>query len=246
IQEKNLDHAQRLFDQALHLDPADPEARAGRDVTEKLKQGKLTHEDIEAQLRKAEENVVRIEKGGRRSRVNLLVLNQKEKAPPPPPAQEDLLRDQRRRQAVEDQRATQQVQESIRQADRLLRTDPDSAMEILRRNLDNVRNNPDLSDATRQALESRLDRSLRQNEQEGRRIRQEINERLQILARQQELLRLEQIKLTQEDRIRERLRQYHVLMDQAREEEAAIRANELRQDLVNQGTPVPPAVNAAY
>src|SRR5262249_22268985 len=46
--------------------------------------------------------------------------------------------------------------------------------------------------------------------------------------------------------IRERLRQYHVLMDQAREEEAAQRANELRQDLINAGQPVPPAVNAAY
>jgi hypothetical protein len=251
IQEKKLDHAQRLFDEALQLDPADAEATAGRDVLEKIRTGKLNQKDIEAQIIKAEENVVRIdkdEKSGakpRTNRLNLLALAQQQQ-PPAPAEKPDLLQEQLRRRQVEDQRATQQAEENVRQADRLLRTDPDAAQEILRRNLENVRSNPDLSDATRQALEGRLDRSLRQNEIEGRRIRQEISQRLAILAREQERLRLAQLRLSQEDRIRERMRQYHVLMDQAREEEAAMRAQELRQDLINQGTPVPPAVNAAY
>jgi hypothetical protein len=249
IQDRKLGSAQRLFDQALQLDPVDAEAKAGRNVVDMLRQGKLNQKDIETQLRQAEENAVRVAKeegaGAKPSakRINLFALAQKQDQPQ---AQEDLLRDQRRRQAVEDQRMTQQVEESIRQSSRLLRSDPDGAMDILRRSLDNVRNNLDLSDAARTALENRLDRSLRQTEQEGRVVRQQINQQLQILAREQERLRLEAIRLTQEDRIRERLRQYHVLMDQARAEEAAERANELRQDLVNQGMPVPPAVNAAY
>ncbi|HMF11889.1 MAG TPA: VWA domain-containing protein, partial [Gemmataceae bacterium] len=256
IQGRKLDQAQRMFDQALQLNPVDGEAKAGRNVIDMLKEGKLNQKDIEARVeqieakvRQAEATVVRIdksEKAGakpRAERLNLVALAAQQPAQPPA---EDLLRDQKRRQAVEDQRATQQVEETIRQAGRLLRSDPDGAMENLRRSLDGIRTNPDLSDAAKTALESRLDRSLRQTEMEGRRVRQEINERLAILAREEERRRLEQIRTTQEDRIRERLRQYHVLMDQAREDEAAQRANDLRQDLVNQGLPVPPAVNAAY
>jgi hypothetical protein len=250
LQDRKYDQAKTLFEHGLQLNPTDPEAKAGIGIVEKLKDGRLTDKDIEAQVQLAERNAYRIakdEKPGskaRGSRVDLVALNQREA--PPPAAQEDLLRDQKRRQAVEDQRAAQQVEEAIRQADRLLRTDPNGAMEILRRNLENARTNPDLSDAAKAALEGRLDRALRQNETEGRRLSQQINQQLQILAQEQERRKLLQIQLTQEDRIRERLRQYHVLMDQAREEEAAQRANELRQDLVNQGQPVPPAVNAAY
>jgi hypothetical protein len=250
IQGKKLEHAQQLFDQALQLDPVDSEALAGRDVVEKLKDGKLTQKDIDAQLRKAEQNVVRIDKDdkagakAKSNRIDLVALAQKQEQPPQPG--QDLLQDQKRRQAVEDQRSSQQVEETIRQAGRMLRTDPEGAQELLRRTLENIRTNPDLSDANRTRLEGQLDRSLRQNELEGRRIRQQISERLAVLAREEERRKLEQLRLGQEDRIRERLRQYHVLMDQAREEEAAVRANDLRQDLINEGASVPPAVNAAY
>ena len=250
IQDKKLDQAERLFNQALQLDPTDVEAKAGQTILAKLKDGTLNRKDIEDQMRKADENVARINKsdraGAKLQRLNLLALAAQEQQQQPQPNREDLLQDQKRREAVEDQRSTQQVEENIRQADRMLRTDPDGAMELLRRTLDNARGNPELSDRTRTDLENRLERSLRQTEQEGRRVRQEINERLRILAREQERLRLRNIQETLEDRIRERLRQYHVLMNQAREEEAAERANELRQDLINQGQPVPPAVNAAY
>jgi hypothetical protein len=252
IQDKKLDHAERLFKEALQLDPSDSEAKAGQTILEKLKDGTLNRDAIEAQLRKADEDVLRINKDDRagakvqRARLNLLALAAQEQQQQPQAKPETLLEDQKRRQAVEDQRSTQQVEENIRQANRMLRSDPDGAMDLLRRTLDNARGNPDLSDRTRTDLENRLERSLRQNEQEGRRVRQEINERLRILAREQERLKLMSIQQTLEDRIRERLRQYHVLMDQAREEEAAERANELRQDLINQGHAVPPAVNAAY
>src|SRR5205085_2195733 len=49
-----------------------------------------------------------------------------------------------------------------------------------------------------------------------------------------------------EERIRERLRVFSNLMSRAREREAYIQANEIRQDLVNQGLPVPVAVTASY
>jgi hypothetical protein len=251
IQDNKLDHAERLFKDALQLDPADSEAKAGLTIVDRIKDGTLNRRQFEAQLDKADEHVQRISKEdkagakAKRTPLNLVALAaaQQQNAPQ---GQDDLLRDQKRREAVEDQRSTQQVEENIRQADRMLRSDPDGAMELLRRTLDNTRGNPNLSDRTRTELENRLERSLRQNEQEGRRIRQDIDQQLRALSREQERRNLEAIKLTFEDRIRERLRQYHALMDKAREEEAADRANELRQDLINQGQPVPPAVNAAY
>jgi hypothetical protein len=249
IYEKKLEHAEHLFNEALLLDPADAEAQAGKNVVAKMKDGTLTREDVEKNLRQAEEKVARVERNGAKAttkRLDLLALNQQQPAPPPQPGQEDLLRDQRRRQAVEDQRTTAQIEEAIRQAGRMLRTNPDDAQEMLRRTLDNVRSNPDLSDGARTGLEGRLDRALRQNELEGRLVRQQISQRLAIMAREEERRKIELLRQTQEDRIRERMRQYHVLMDQAREEEAAMRAQDLRQDLINQGTEVPPAVNAAY
>jgi hypothetical protein len=252
IMDKKLDHAERLFKDALQLDGSDPEAKAGLTIVERMKDGTLTRNDIEARVREADKNVLRIDKGDKtgakpqRTRIDLVAWAAQQPQNQPAANPDDLLKDQLRRQAVEDQRSTQQVEENIRQAGRMLRSDPEGAMELLRRTLDNARGNPDLSDRTRTELENRLERSLRQNEQEGRRVRQEIDQRLRILAREQERLRLESIRLTFEDRIRERMRQYHVLMDQAREEEAAQRANELRQDLINQGQPVPPAINAAY
>jgi hypothetical protein len=252
LMDKKMDHAERLFQDALQLDGSDAEAKAGLTIVERIKDGTLKRTDFEAQVKLADRNVLRINKSDKtgakaeRNRVDLVALAAQQAQNQPAGGQDDLLKDQKRREAVEDQRSTQQAEENIRQADRMLRSDPEGAMELLRRTLDNARGNPDLSDRTRTELENRLERSLRQNEQEGRRVRQEIDQRLRILAREAEKLRIESIKLTFEDRIRERLRAYHVLMDQAREEEAAQRANELRQDLVNQGQSVPPAVNAAY
>jgi hypothetical protein len=251
IQDNKLDHAERLFKDALQLNPADSEAQAGLTIVDRMKDGTLNRKAFEAQLAAADANVERIAKDdkagakAKRVRVNLVELAAAQQKDAPQ-GQDDLLRDQKRREAVEDQRSTQQVEENIRQANRMLRSDPDGAMELLRRSLDNTRGNTNLSDRTRTELENRLERSLRQNEQEGRRIRQDIDQQLRALAREQQRRDLESIRATFEDRIRERLRQYHALMDKAREEEAADRANELRQDLINQGQPVPPAVNAAY
>src|SRR5262249_35866232 len=163
---KKLDHAERLFKEALQLDPDDSEAKAGQTILEKLKDGTLNRDAIEAQLRKADEDVIRINKGDRagakvqRARLNLLALAaQEQQQQPQAKQQENLLEDQKRRTAVEDQRSTQQVEENIRQANRMLRTDPDGAMDLLRRTLDNARGNPDLSDRTRTDLENRLERS---------------------------------------------------------------------------------------
>src|SRR5262249_35935182 len=158
IEDKKLDQAERLFNEGLQLNPSDPEAKAGIQVIEKLRDGRLKREDLEAQLRQAEANAVRIDKEDKAgakpkarrldTRLDLVALNQQGQAQPPAEQQQNLLQEQKRLQAVEDQRATAQAEDSIRQAGRLLRSDPDGAMEILRRNLENARTNPGLSEAT--------------------------------------------------------------------------------------------------
>ena len=50
----------------------------------------------------------------------------------------------------------------------------------------------------------------------------------------------------EQDRVRERMRVFHNLMDQAREQQAFRQAQAIRKDLVDQGLPVPPAVTAGY
>ena len=50
----------------------------------------------------------------------------------------------------------------------------------------------------------------------------------------------------EQDRVRERMRVYHNLMDQAREQQAFRQAQAIRKDLIDQGLPVPPAVTAGY
>ncbi len=81
------------------------------------------------------------------SHMLLLVLQrlpeEEKKSAPAKAERNDLLKEQRERLLVEEQRATQQVEDGLRQA------------------LQRVRDNPDLTDATRKALEARLHAALR-------------------------------------------------------------------------------------
>jgi tetratricopeptide (TPR) repeat protein len=247
-----LEAADRLFDQLMKLDSTDREAPAGKLVVDKMRKGELNLDDLRKRVDKADENVTRIVKGKdgkfKRQRVNLRQLANEQPQPKPGPEVDDdpLIKDAKRRAAIEDQRATKQIEEAIRQAGQILRHDPEGAHEFLKRALDGVRTNPDLTDKAKQALEARLVRTLRQNDVEGRRYQRILDQQLAALAREQERLRVGLVKQSNEDRIRERLRVFHNLMDQAREEEATLRAQDLRQDLIDEGVQVPPAVTAAY
>src|SRR5262249_60391319 len=59
-------------------------------------------------------------------------------------------------------------------------------------------------------------------------------------------LDLRRVETLAQDRIRERMRVFHNLMDQAREQEAYRQAQAIRRDLTDAGLPVPPAVTAGY
>src|SRR5262249_12968619 len=81
---------------------------------------------------------------------------------------------------------------------------------------------------------------------EGRRFKQDLEERLRRLAEARAQRELQAAAQNEEDKIRERMRVFANLMHMAREERAAATAQSIRQDLINHGIDVPPAVTAGY
>jgi hypothetical protein len=158
----------------------------------------------------------------------------------------DPLEDVKRRQQAEDQRVRALIDESIRRANSALTSDPDAAHESLKRTLDGIRNNPDLSDKARQDFEDRLTKALRYVDTQGVIVKRQQAERMQALAQLNSRRAKEDAAALLEERIRERLARFHDLMNQGRALEANKAAQLLREDLANQGVRPPVAVTAAY
>jgi hypothetical protein len=263
------DVAEKMFQEVQKLDPNDQEAKAGQDIARRLREGTLTKEQLHEQAKtKPDDFVVRITKlqkdrvgndplgrdNVKVTRERLLALAQeaggdrKPDAAPiaPPEAPADILREAKQRQAVEDQRMTQVVDDALRRSRQVLRVDPDEAHRLLKQALDGVRNNPDLSERTRETLAQRIDLNLRDVDTQGVRIKRDLEEQLQRIAEARNRLANSAAEAAASERIIERMRVFHNLMNEAREQYAQEQANNIRQDLVNQGLPVPPAVTAAY
>jgi tetratricopeptide (TPR) repeat protein len=257
-----LDAAAKLFAQAKNLDPSDAEADGGLKVVEKLREGKITKDQLRAQFGKRDGIGIRIEKaadgkGGvqiRKDRLDHLLAQAEQTPPPPPPAAApapppapgDLLRQQRQRQVIEEQRITQTVDDAIREARRQLQTDPEGARDSLKRILASVRDDVEISDTIRNALSNRLENTLRNVEIEGARVLREQADRLRLQAIAQERLQQQQARQFIEQTTQARMLVFHNLMDQARFEEAYKQSLAIIQDAINQGHPIPVAVTAAH
>ena len=260
LREDKFDAASRLFNQALEIDPQDGEAKNGSKMVQKLRDGKLTLEQIRKEVQPTKgETIVRIGAQGKKIRVPVAQVPVEKDAPEKPvlpvPApngpvaginEGDILKETAARRAVADQQATQTVDEIIRNANRLVTRDPDGAYEMLKRILDTTQTNPDLSPKGQSNLVGRIERALQGVKREGRRVKSDQDERLQLLANADARSAQTKMVVNQQERISERMRVYHNLMNQARELEASKQANTIRQDMVNLGLPVPQAVNAAY
>jgi tetratricopeptide (TPR) repeat protein len=222
-----------------------------------LRDGKLTLEQIRKEVQPTKgETIVRIGAQGKKTRVPVAQVpvekDAAEKPVLPAPAvvgginEGDILKETEARRAVADQQATQTVDEIIRNANRLVTRDPDGAYEMLKRILDTTQTNPDLSPKGQSNLVGRIERALQGVKREGRRVKSDQDERLQLLANADARSAQAKMVVNQQERITERMRVYHNLMNQARELEASKQANNIRQDMVNLGLPVPQAVTAAY
>jgi tetratricopeptide (TPR) repeat protein len=263
--------ASQLYKQASQLDPTSVDARNGADVARRMQDimervldeqskapadKKLKAEDVRLEVRKRYRDEMKFDKGGeqivRLGAGGAVRLTQAEQPAvplqpvPPPPAQADVLGDVKARQAVAEQQQTRIVDEAIRSANRLVETDPNGARELLKRTIDGVRNNPDISDRVRGGLGDRIERALASVDRRGVVVLRDQQQALEDAARVAARVGVEQLERNSEDRIRERMRVIHNLFDQARDQEAYRQAQAIRQDLIAQGRAVPPAVTAAY
>ncbi len=239
---KKFDVAAKLFGQVKELDPSDVEADAGAKVAEKMKDGKLTLE----QMRKQQSSKDSKDKASNKDLVVRLAQDDK---PAPgldqPVDPKELLRRQQLAQQIEDQRVTQETNSAINEARRALRSDPEGARDRLKFLLSNVRENFDISDELRRRLVSQLESTLRFVEVEGARIQRDQAERLAVLARSDAI----QTRLAQrcavEDQTQQRMLRFAELMRTGRYEDGFRMTIDMGQDLIDQGMPLPAAVTAA-
>jgi tetratricopeptide (TPR) repeat protein len=259
LEDTHFDEARRLFQQTLDLDPQSAEAKGGKVLVEDLRKNlpvELLGKKDEASKKKLRQLVqdalrdrLKFEKGDKVTRVgptgHQVVARAQpvppEGAAPPSPADEV-----RRRRAIADQQANRLVNETITEANRLVRVDPDGAYELLKQTQENIRDNPDLSTQMQVALADRLGRAMDAVAREGRIVKRNQAEALALQAQADARRELTREREEVERRIRARLRVFHNLMNQARELEAYQQAEAIREDLVTEGLPVPPAVTAAY
>ena len=197
IDENKLDAAWKLFKQAELLDPHSKEAKVGMGLVQDLRDGKVKRADLQRKFdRDGKDLIARVDNNGkvvRQAREELLAKADKnapkdlDPVPAAPnfdnaPAQADILRDVKARQAVADQLAAQLTDEAIRRANRMVQTAPDDAHDFLKRTLDSVRNNPDISERVRVSLGERVERSLQGVDRLGARIKRDQAENMALQA----------------------------------------------------------------
>src|SRR5262249_46968754 len=157
------------FQQAKLLAPEDAQVKADLKILDTLKGGKLTRLQLLQQLDKANRKAVKIEsKNGqvRLTKGELVAFQGKAaeqlqvqpQADGPPKgakeemAEQDLLKAHKDRQRVAELKLQDGVEASLRQARKLLASDPDAAYEAVRSALVRVRDHPDLAEGLRERL----------------------------------------------------------------------------------------------
>jgi tetratricopeptide (TPR) repeat protein len=158
----------------------------------------------------------------------------------------DVLEEAKQRRRVVEEQQIRLAEEAVRAANRLVESDPNGARELLKRTIEGIRANPDVSDRVRASLGDRVERALSAVDRRGILVIRDQQEALKDAARVASRLNVRQLELNNEERIRERMRVIHDVIDKAREDEAYKQALALREDLVAQGRAVPVSVTAAY
>jgi hypothetical protein len=253
-----LEAAAKLYEQVKKIDPNSLEAAGGLTLIDGLRQGKITKDQLRDQIQK---DTTRVKVGkddqdpsgknqGRADRIVRLAqqveakAQEKEVAPATDPNSQ--LQQQKLRMAIEEQKVTELVDDALRQSRRMLSTDPEGSRDLLKRTLDNLHDNPDLTSRVRQSLESRVASSLRSVEFEGRKILEDLQAKREVVAKAEARYKLDENLQANQELTRARMQVFRNLMNQARYEDAYLQAFAMRQDAINRGLPVPPAVIAAF
>ena len=250
------ENALRLYDQAARIDPTNMEARRGFDLARQVNDGKLPRALLMKQL----------------GQINAQIEEQdapkadKPAAPAPAPAQPDRVRlpgadgnaprdgivgadiDQvRKLNQVYFQKREAEVRRALSEASRAATVDEvNASKENLKQELRSLENDGSIANNKKQPLIGNIQARLQELDKRGKVLERDERERQMVQVSLEERRKEERSIAAQQDRIKERLRQYAALMNQAREDLAQKQAQAIRQDLINQGEEVPPAVSAAY
>ncbi len=234
ISQSQWDDATKLFEAVRKIDPNDRESATGLAMLEKLKAGKLNKVEFE-------------------QKIAALGKKQEPKDPPlvvnPPagvPAPQDILKEAAARRQVEEQRYKVLVDATIRRARQLLRTDPDTAYQDLKRQRDEIAAYDAIGNASRNQMTGDLEAVMREIFLKGAEVKRQAAAEREAIAKTRQ--RLNEFDREQDDeaRTKNRIDQFRQLMKQARFELAYQEAQLMIQERVTKGQTVPPTAVASY
>ncbi len=239
ISADRFDHAEKLFQAAVKIDPQHDEALAGTKVVAQLRSGEMTKDKLKARMDK------NVQAGRKLVALQEPVPAPGGVAPVAPPGPGGIARAQAARAAA-DQEARAIVEETLKQVRVLKASDPDRALEDLKRQRETILLNSDLSDDTRRRLVADLEASMRDIQVQGAEIKRRLSlERDRISAARYKLNENDRL-LSQEEQTKARIDRFRDLMSQARFELAYQEAQVMAQERISRGQAIPPEVTATY
>ncbi len=243
---KKIDTAKELYNAALKLDPVDPRVLAGLKLVGRLEKGEVSIEQLQKALKATP--------AGPRIDGDLLAQDDKKdpkgpaiKADEPAKAAEPnaLLKQEEARQRIREQQTNVAVEETLRRAKALLDTgDPKSAKDLLIAQRDSIRVIGDVREGTRVALLNRIEILLQSVVEKGDAIVRQRAEENERIAQANAKLRAQDQVAAREEHIRERIRSFGTLMNQARYEDAYREALVMENEALNAGYGSPGATFA--
>ena len=240
--------ATKLYQAAQKIDPTDHEAAAGLALIDKLKSGKITRHDIQQRISaKSEALKVTAEKVAREVVQNTATQEpQAQPQPAPTVNPQDILREAAERRRVEEQRMRTLVDETVRRARQLLRTDPDTAYQDLKRQRDEIAAYEGIGNTARVQLVADLESAMRDIFTKGAEIKRQAEAERQAIANTSRRLNEYEATLEQQARTKNRIDMFRQLMQQARFEMAYQEAQLMIQERVARGQTVPVSATASY
>jgi len=255
ITSSHWDDAGKLYAAAQKIDPNDREAAAGLVMLEKLRSGKVTRADIEKKIAAEVDGLKAAPDAAARTVIQAIGGKQDPVPPvvggnPPvggnPQAATDPLLDAAARRQIEEQRYKVLVDATIRRARQLLRTDPDSAYQDIKRQRDEILGYDAIGNGPRGQMTSDLEAVMREIFLKGTEIKRQAATEREAVARTRQ--RLNEFDKAQDDeaRTKNRVDQFRQLMHQARFELAYQESQLLIQERVVAGKSIPPSAVASY
>jgi tetratricopeptide (TPR) repeat protein len=241
------DDAAKLYQAAQRIDPNDPEAAAGLALLEKLRTGKVSKADLEQKIAaKSEALKVAPDAVARTVVQNVAKQDPAPAGGDPPQAAQDLLKEAAARRQVEEQRYRVLVDATIRRARQLMRSDPDTAYQDLKRQRDEIASYDGIGGTVRTQLVADLESVMREIFVKGAEIKRQAAAEREAVAKTRQRLNEFDRAMDEVARTKNRIDMFRQLMQRARFELAYQEAQLMVQEHISAGKPVPITATASY